>query len=159
MAKLQELSLFWQAFLKTYPYRQARWRHPAPVIPLSETKIALITTAGLTLPEQTPFDESIKGGDCSYRWIENTVNVQDLQTSHRSKSFDRQGMLEDRNLCFPLDRFRELVAEGVIGSLNHRHLSFMGSITAPGRLTSLTAPEAAAELKRDGVDAAFLTPV
>ena len=159
MAKLRELSLFWQAFMKTYPYRQARWTHPAPVKPLHEAKVALITTAGLSLPDQPPFDESIKGGDYSYRWIENTVNVQDLQTSHRSKTFDRQGMLEDCNLCFPLDRFRELVAEGVIGSLNHRHLSFMGSITAPGRLASQTAPEAVAELKHDGVDLAFLTPV
>ncbi|MBI4459873.1 MAG: hypothetical protein HY648_07425 [Acidobacteria bacterium] len=159
MAKLGELSLFWQAFLRSYPFRRAHWTKPASVKPLGQSKVALITTAGLTLPTQPPFDPSIKGGDFSYRWIENTVSVQDLASSQRSKSFDRAGIQQDPNLCFPLDRFRELAAESVIGGLNHRHLSFMGSLTAPGRLARLTAPQAVEELRRDQVDLAFLVPV
>jgi D-proline reductase (dithiol) PrdB len=67
--------------------------------------------------------------------------------------------LRDRNLAFPLDRFRELVAEGILGSLSDRHLSFMGSITAPGRLLRDTAPEAARTLRAGGVSLAFLVPV
>src|SRR5262249_2641339 len=109
-------------------------------------------------PDQPPFDTS-RGGDCSYRWIPGSVNVQELLIAHRSKSFDHSGIEGDRNLCFPLDRFRELQAEGIIGSLNHRHLSFMGSILAPGRLIRQTAPEAAQLLVQDGVDLAFLVPV
>ncbi|MBI4465046.1 MAG: hypothetical protein HY647_10105 [Acidobacteria bacterium] len=159
MADLTELPLWEQVFMKAYPYRQARWRDPAPTRPLSQAKVVLVTTAGLHLAEQPPFDDSVKGGDCSYRWIPDAVAVQALQTSHRSKSFDREGFFQDRNLCFPLDRFRELAAEGVIGALNSRHLSFMGSITAPGRLLNHTAPEAAQELRRDGVEVAFLAPV
>ena len=49
--------------------------------------------------------------------------------------------------------------EQVVKFMNERHLSFMGSITAPGRLLRDTAPEAARLLKEDGVDLAFLTPV
>jgi hypothetical protein len=40
-----------------------------------------------------------------------------------------------------------------------RHLSFMGSITAPGRLVAESAPEAAQLLVDDGVDVALLVPV
>ncbi|MBI4465457.1 MAG: hypothetical protein HY647_12190 [Acidobacteria bacterium] len=159
MAELTELALWEQIFVKAYPFRRARWPATAPVKPLAVARIALITTAGLHLAEQEPFDTSIKGGDCSYRWIPAEVSLTELQMTHRSHAFDRQGVDQDRNLCFPLDRFREFEAEDVTGSLNHRHLSLMGSITAPGRLLRQTAPEVARELKRDQVDLAFLVPV
>ena len=159
MAEFGDLVLWERAFMKTYPYRQAHLPQPAPIRPLRESKAALVTTSGLHLPDQPPFDSSIKGGDCSYRWIPDDVAVGELRIAHHSKSFDQEGIARDRNLCFPLDRFREMVSEGVIGSLNQRHLSFMGSITAPGRLQQQTAPEAARELKQDGVDLAFLVPV
>ena len=159
MAELGELALWVRAFLKAYPYRKARWSKPAPVKPLKESKAALVTTAGLHLPEQPPFNSSLKAGDCSYRWIPGDVAVEDLLIAHRSRSFDHDGIEKDRNLCFPLDRFRELVAEGVVGSLNHRHVSFMGSITGPGRLLRQNALEVAQQLRQDGVDSAFLVPV
>ena len=141
MAKLNDLPLWEQAYLKIYPYRQSPWSAPARAKPLREARLALVATAALHLPEQPPFDEAMKGGDPSYRWIPNDAAVGELSIAHRSKAFDRTGLLQDRNLCFPLDRLRELEAEGIIGSLNHRHLSFMGSITAPGRLRKQTAPE------------------
>lgn len=159
MAELGDLVLWERAFMKAYPYRRARLPQPAPIHPLRESKVAVVTTAGLHMPDQPPFDSSIKGGDCSYRWIPDDVAVQELLSAHRSKSFDQGGIARDRNLCFPLDRFREMVSEGIIGSLNRRHLSFMGSITAPGRLQTKTAPEAARELKQDGVNMAFLVPI
>ena len=52
-----------------------------------------------------------------------------------------------------------MAARGEIGSLNGRALSFMGSITAPGRLVKETAPAAAALLAADGVDVALLVPL
>lgn len=68
-------------------------------------------------------------------------------------------MRRDPNLAFPIDRVRELAAAGRIGEVNHRHLSLMGSITAPGRLIRDTAPEAARRIVADGVDIALLVPV
>lgn len=129
------------------------------VRPLSGTKLALISTAGLHLPDQPAFDPAIKGGDASFRELTNHVEVQQLRIAHRSSAFDQTGALKDRNLVFPLDRFRELVGRREVGSLNHRHFSFMGSITAPGRLISDTAPQVAAKLRADEVDAVFLVPV
>ena len=159
MGEVEEFPLWIQALLKTYPFRTARWSRPAAVKPLDRSKVALITTAGLYASGQTPFDTNLKAGDCSYRWIDSRASVQDLLIGHRSEAFDHSGIEQDRNLCFPLDRFRELEARGVIGSLNERHLSFMGSILAPGRLLRDTAPEAARLLQQDAVDLAFLIPV
>jgi D-proline reductase (dithiol) PrdB len=82
-----------------------------------------------------------------------------LKISHRSTAFDRSGARKDRNLILPLDRFRELVERGELGALNYRHFSFMGAITAPGRLISKTAPAVAGLLREDDVDAVFLVPV
>ncbi len=79
--------------------------------------------------------------------------------AHKSDSFDHSGVQADRNLAFPMDRFRELVARGEIGAMNHRHFSFMGSILRPKRLIAETAPQVAERLRADGVDVAFLTPV
>jgi hypothetical protein len=68
-------------------------------------------------------------------------------------------MQHDANLVFPLDRARELVASRRIASLAPHHLSFMGGITAPGRLTKQTAPPAVSRLVAEGVAVALLVPV
>ncbi len=160
MARLEDLKLTHRLFMEGYPYRTSDWRPGARLEkPLGQCKLALITTAGLHLSGQTPFDLGFQGGDFSFRELPGDVEVQQLRISQRSSDFDREGAEEDMNVVFPLDRFRELQQQGVIAALNHRHFSFMGSITAPGRLTSTSAPQVAGLLREDQVDAAFLTPV
>lgn len=160
MAKLNELSLGVRLFLKAYPWRRI---DPVPWTPLrkplNQCRLALVSSAGFVLPGQPPFDPSIRGGDPSFREIRSDADVSLLIESHRSQSFDHSGLHRDPNVAFPIDRVRELADQGRIGSVNRRHLSFMGSITAPGRLISQTAPEAARRLVEDGVDAALLVPV
>jgi D-proline reductase (dithiol) PrdB len=119
----------------------------------------VISSAGLVGPDQEPFDDSIRGGDFSFREIPADIDVFTLTDTHRSDLYDHSGLRQDPNLAFPLDRLRELVKSGRIGSLNRRHLSFMGSITAPGRLVKKTAPPAVHKLVEDGVDIALLVPV
>lgn len=160
MGELSEFSLPVRLFLKTY-----RWRRIDPVPwtslekPLSECRLALVSTAGLVLPGQEPFDEGVRGGDPSHRWIPDDADLGALRDTHRSESFDHSGMLRDSNLVLPLDRLHELVRDGRVGSANRRHVSLMGSITAPGRLTQDTAPEVAEALVADGVDVSLLVPV
>jgi len=160
MARFEDLKLSHRLFMKAYRYRSVDWSPGSRLVkPLSEARVALVSTAGLHLPHQPAFDPAIKGGDVSFRELPNQVEVQQLRIAHRSSAFDQTGALEDRNLVFPLDRLRELVARGEVGSLNHRHFSFMGSIIAARRLISGTAPQVAAELREDRVDAVFLVPV
>jgi len=160
MGSVDEFSLPVRIFLRVYPWRRI---DPVPwtplAKPLADCRVALVSSAGFVLPEQPPFDGSIRGGDVSFRDIPSDASTATLIDTHRSASFDHTGMHADANLAFPIDRVRELVARGRIASVNHRHLSFMGSITAPGRLIRDTAPEAARQLVSDGVDVALLVPV
>jgi len=160
MASLNDLSLKHRLFMKTYRYRSFDWR-PGALLrkPLFQAKLAIITTAGLHLPEQKAFDDRLRGGDFSFRELSSNVKVNELKIAHRSSAFDQRGVLADRNLAFPLDPCRELVSQGKLGALNHRHFSFMGSITEPEKLVSETAPEVAEKLLEDKVDAALLLPV
>lgn len=160
MGDLSEFSLRWRIFLKTY-----RWRRIDPVPwaplrkPLARCRVALVTSAAFSLPGQARFDETVKGGDSSFREIPAGVDVSTLVENHRSELFDHEAMHRDPNLAFPVDRLRELAEQGRIGSVAPRHLSFMGSITAPARLSQEQAPRAARLLADDGVDVALLVPV
>lgn len=160
MGQISEFSLKNQIFLRGY-----RWRRidPVPWVslakPLSECKLALVSTAGLVLPGQEPFDKSVKGGDYSLRMIPADAAVSDLIDTHRSDSYDHSGLRGDANLAFPLDRARELVEAGRVGSVAGEHVSLMGSITAPGRFLRETAPQAASRLRAEGVDIVLLVPV
>jgi D-proline reductase (dithiol) PrdB len=160
MGDLSEFSLATRLFLQTY-----RWRRIEPVPwtalgkPLVRCRVGLVSTAGFVGPEDAPFDATVRGGDPSFREIPGDIQISELREHHRSSSFDHQGIAEDPNLAFPIDRLRELETRGRIGALNHRHLSFMGSITAPGRLLRDSLPDAARRFETDRVDVALLVPV
>jgi D-proline reductase (dithiol) PrdB len=159
MARLEDLTLTHRLFVQNYPFRKVDWAPGSRLAkPLAQSKLALISSAGVHLPGQAPFDLAFRGGDSSFREMLNTLDVRRLKISQRSSDFDQTGARLDANLVFPLDRFRELVERGEIGELNHRHFSFMGSISAPGRLLSDSAPRVAEMLREDKVDAAFLVP-
>ena len=160
MGDMSEFSLGVKAFIRTY-----RWRKIDPVPwtplskPLSECRLGLVSTAGLTLQGQQPFDDDIKGGDSSYREIPWDSDIGRLVENHRSESWDHRGVEQDPNIAFPLDRLRELVEQGGVGSLAERYLSFMGSVTATGRMVRDVVPEARASFVDQGVDMALLVPV
>ena len=159
MGELSEFSLKYRLFLKTY-----RWRRIEPIPwtplkkPLSDCRLVLVSSAGIVASHQEPFDSAIRGGDPSIREIPVDVDVSTLKETHRSKAFDHTGIRLDPNLAFPIDRLRELTDAGRIGSLNHRHLSLMGSITAPGRLIKREVPPVISRLVADGVDIALFIP-
>jgi len=120
---------------------------------LRERRVAIVTTSGVHARGDRPFDI----GAADYRVIPGDTPAGDLLMSHVSVNFDRSGFQEDLNVVFPLERLRELRAEGVIGSISDFHYSFMGA--APIRALEPKARELAALLKKDRVDAVLLTPV
>ena len=160
MASLSDLSLKDQLFVRAY-----RWRRidPVPWTPLprslAECRLGLISTAGLSAPDQPRFDAHYKGGDPDLREIPSSIDVQSLVENHRSQSWDHRGVELDKNVAFPIDRIHELIDAGRIGSVAERFLSFMGSITATGRFVRDYAPRAAEIFRQQGVDVALLVPV
>lgn len=149
-----------RAWVRTYPWRRINpvpWTLPAH--PLGESRVALVSSAGLTLPDQEPFDPDRLGGDPSFRLIPAASDVRALRDSQRSDYYDHTGVQADPNLAFPLDRLSEFAVRGRIGSVAPRHVSLMGSITVTGPLIRRTAPAIAQLLRGDGVDVALLVPV
>lgn len=160
MAKLSDLKLKYRLYMQAYPYRHIDWRPGAQLQkPLAAAKIAVVTSAAFYAADQKAFDPAVRGGDYSYREIHEDIALNTLRIGHKSDAFDHSGIERDKNLALPLDRLRELKRDGLIGEVAERHYSFMGSITAPGRLMHLTAPEIAEKLAQDHVDAVLLTPV
>jgi D-proline reductase (dithiol) PrdB len=160
MAKITDLKFAYQVFMRTYPYRKVDWRPGARLEkPLSEARVAVVTTAAFFRPDQPPFDMTIRGGDYSYRVIPADTDLSTLEIAHRSDAFDIRGIESDKNLALPLDRLQSLAEQRIIGSVAPHHFSFMGSIAAPGRLMARTAPKIAQILLEDEVNAVLLTPV
>ena len=122
--------------------------------PLSEAKLALVTTAGLHLRADAPF----ASGDQTYRVIPSSADARDIIQSHTSIGFDRTAIMRDINVTFPIDRLRELVDRGTLGELSERFYSFMGANRDPKRIVEETGPEVARKLLEGGVDAVLLTP-
>ena len=160
MGELGEFPWLTRQFLRLYPWRRVEPVPWSPMQqPLAASRVALVCSAGFALPDQERFDARVKGGDVSHRWIPADAEVGDLRSHHRSRAFDHAGIEADANLALPIDRLSELVQRGRISEVAPRHLSLMGSITAPGRLVRETAPEMARGLVADQVDVALLVPV
>lgn len=126
----------------------------APTRPVSEMRVALITTAGLHYRDADAFEIT----DSTFRPIDSREHSNNLVMSHSSVNFDKSGFAEDVNVVFPLDRFKELVERHEIGSLATIAYSFMGAGLAP-QAYEAGASQVAGLLKQDRVDAVFLTPV
>ncbi len=124
--------------------------------PLAQRRVAIVTTAGLCVRGDRPFDSGGAGMD--YRVIPEGTYAADVIMSHVSVNYDRSGFQSDWNVVFPLERLRELVREKVVGAVGAFHYSFMGAI-APITLYEGKARELAALLKEDDVDGVLLTPV
>jgi D-proline reductase (dithiol) PrdB len=131
----------------------------APVTkPVRESVIALVTTAGVHLDRDSPFDMNDPEGDASMREIPSDVDPRRLTITH--KYYDHSAADRDINVVLPLDRLRELVADGRVGGIAPRMYSFMGHIDGRHLRTLIeeTAPTLARRLCADGADAVFLTP-
>lgn len=120
---------------------------------LGERRVVIISTAGLHKRGDRPF----RPGDGSYRVISAETPANELVMSHISVNFDRTGFQQDLNVVFPIDRLRELAADGSVGSMASVHYSFMGAF--PPAAAEPHAQHLAGLLKADKVDAALLVPV
>ncbi len=122
--------------------------------PLSERRVAIVSTAGLHKRGDRPF--TFDAGD-GYRVIPGDIASSDLVMTHVSANYDRTGFQQDWNVVFPLDRLREMAAEGIIGSVAGFHYSFMGAHDQMA--VEEQARNVGGIMKRDEVNAVLLVPV
>jgi D-proline reductase (dithiol) PrdB len=119
--------------------------------PLSECSVVLISTGGVHLQSDRPFNLN---GDPTFRVIPKGAEQADIAISHQA--YDRTDALHDLNLVFPIERLRELEAEGVIGRLAEEHYGF-GLMPSARRLMP-AIKEVARRIHEAGVDLALLVP-
>lgn len=125
-----------------------------PPKPLAEATVAIVTTAAL----HTMDDEGFGAFDTGFRLIGR--ERRDLAMGHWSPNFDRSAFAADLDVVYPIDRLEELAAEGIIGRVAPRHVSFAGNQPDDVATVRLDSGPAAAEvLRHDGVDVVLLTPV
>ena len=139
---------FEYAYFDDYPWTPLKKR-------VSESRLALLTTGGVHLKTDKPFDVKNKLGDHSYRIIPNEIEIKDLMFSH--PHFDTKKTMKDINCLFPLERMKEYLKEKKLGSLSPLHISFMGYTPIWEPLVKETIPEVTKLLKQHGVDLAFIT--
>jgi D-proline reductase (dithiol) PrdB len=143
-----------------FPPYQWTINETAPFTPLtralSECRVSMLTSGGVSQCSMPAWDPDARNdfrldaiaGDAP----SDAFQVHDSYYDHRDA--DR-----DINCAFPVDRLRELAADGVIGSVAPRLWSgFMGRIYKRSHVIEVAAPAFAAELRRDHVDLVLLVP-
>ena len=120
---------------------------------LAERRVAIVSSAALIHRGDKPFDF----GSGEYRAVPGTWDTADILMSHVSINHDRNGYRRDLNVLYPIDRLRELAADGVIGGIADTHYTIMGS-TDPAGMTA-AADQIAARMRLEYVDSVVLAPV
>jgi D-proline reductase (dithiol) PrdB len=126
--------------------------------PLSQCKLAVVTTAGVHHRGQLPFDMNDRKGDPTFRVIDVSRPISSLMITH--DYYDHSDADRDINIVFPIERLWELESEGIIGEVARFHYGLMGHVKNQNVqvLVKESAPEVAQRLKSDDVDAVLLTP-
>ena len=145
-------------------YEEATAEIPwAPVSkPLAESRISLVSTAGLSMKGDEPFDmdgerRRPSWGDPSWRRLDRSVTADTVQAHHLH--IETSHLLTDLDVCFPAPLLRELEAEGVIGEAAPSHYSIMGFQGADLRRLQPSCREIAEAMVAEDVDLALFVPV
>jgi D-proline reductase (dithiol) PrdB len=121
--------------------------------PLAHRRVAIVSSAALIQRGDQPFPF----GSAECRFLPASVPTGDILISHVSINFDRTGFQRDVNVVYPIDRLRELAAEGVIGGVAETHFTVMGSTDPAGMMEA--ADQIAGQLRHERIDAVLLSPV
>lgn len=118
---------------------------------LSQATLALVSVAGVHLNSQEPFNLE---DDATIRIIPGDARAADLRIAHQHYNHTDADL--DPNIMFPIDRARELAAEGFIAGLNDRHYS-LGYAQDLRTIYERVAPEVAEALYQSQTDIVLLT--
>src|SRR5437870_8075545 len=118
---------------------------------LREATLAIVSMSGIHLKSQEPFNLE---DDTSYRIIPGDAVAADLAIAH--EHYDHSDADRDPNIMFPLERARELAAEGFIDGVNDEHYS-LGYAQDLRTIYEQVGPEIADALYQSSTDIVLLT--
>ena len=130
--------------------------------PLSQCRVAIVSSAAVALKTDQPFDQENErrdpwSSDPSYRVLPRTTTTSEVRVFHLhiNTSFAQQ----DLNCVMPLERLRQLEAQGEVAHSAPSHYSYMGYTVRPEALLRHTVPGIIDRLRQERVDAVVLVPV
>ena len=128
---------------------------------LSQTTIALVTSAGISLKTDPPFDmerekkEAI-WGDRSYRAMPRGTTEEDIEIKHLH--INTNYIKQDINVILPLARMAEFEQEKIIGHLAPTGYSFYGFQWQNTDFLKEAIEPISKRMKSEGVEAVLMTP-
>lgn len=131
--------------------------------PLAECKVALLSTSGLSMRGDPPFDMDYERrnptrGDASWRRLRAGAGAGDIVANHLH--IDTSYVERDPGVALPLASLHELAREGRIGAVAESHYSVMGyQGNDASTLERESAPAIAAAMGSEEVDLVLLAPV
>jgi hypothetical protein len=125
--------------------------------PISECKIAFISSGGFHLKTEEPFDTEAPLGDLTFRRIPSNSTINELSIAH--SHYNHKYVLEDLNCALPLEILKQLEEEKSIGKLAEVNYSFCGFILNLDGLKQDLSMRIAQDLQKQQVDAVILAPV
>ena len=129
--------------------------------PLNRSVLALVTSAGISLKSDPPFDMEREKreplwGDRSFRMIPAGTTARDVNANHLH--INTGYILEDINVMLPLGRMAEFEQEGIIGRLAPTSYSFYGYQWQNTEFIEQAIAPMARRMQEEEVDAVLLTP-
>src|SRR5690349_11953399 len=120
--------------------------------PLSESTVALVSTGGIALKTDRPFDQEGERknpwwGDPSYRIIPKAARAEDIKVYYMH--IDPRPAERDLNCLLPIERLEELAAMGKVGRAAESHYSFMGYLLDPREFLEKSIPAIIERLRAD----------
>src|SRR4030067_1870032 len=129
--------------------------------PLSQTTLALVTSAGISLRSDPPFDmerekREAVWGDRSFRTIPRGTTEQDIDVNHLH--INTGYIKQDINVILPLARMAELEKARTIGRLDPTAYSFYGFQWQNTDFLREAIAPISEKMKLEGVVAALISP-
>lgn len=129
--------------------------------PLNQTTLALVTSAGISLKTDPPFDMEREKkdplwGDRSFRAIPRGTTEKEIDVNHLH--INTNLVKQDINVILPLARMAEFEEEQIIGHLAPTAYSFYGFQWQNTDFLSEAIEPISKRMKKEGVEAVFLTP-
>lgn len=128
---------------------------------LSQTTLALVTSAGISLKTDHPFDMEREKrdplwGDRSFRLIPRGTTEREIDVNHLH--INTNLVKQDINVILPLARMAEFEEEKIIGRLAPTAYSFYGFQWQNTDFLKEAIEPISKGMKKEGVEAVFLTP-
>ena len=129
--------------------------------PLNQTTIALVTSAGISLKADPPFDMEREKrepvwGDRSFRMLPRGTTEKDIDVNHLH--INTNYIKQDINVMLPLARMAEFEEEKIIGRLAPTAYSFYGFQWKSDEFLRTAIEPISKKMKEEAVEAVLLTP-